>query len=65
MRILIADDETVSREKLRLIMTHFGEVEAFESGAEAFTAYEAAHEAKRFAREDPTVRTVDVLQFCS
>jgi HD-like signal output (HDOD) protein/CheY-like chemotaxis protein len=46
MRILIADDETVSREKLRLIMTHFGEVEAFESGAEAFMAYEAAHEAK-------------------
>jgi HD-like signal output (HDOD) protein/CheY-like chemotaxis protein len=47
MRILIADDEAVSREKLRLIMTHFGEVEAFESGADAFLAYEAAHEEKK------------------
>lgn len=42
MRVLIADDEAVSREKLRLIMTHFGEVDAFESGVETFKAYEAA-----------------------
>lgn len=47
MRILIADDETVSREKLRLIMTHFGEVEAFESGAAAFEAYEKAHKEEK------------------
>ena len=25
----------------------------------------AAHEAKRFARDEPTTRAVDVLQFCS
>ena len=47
MRILIADDETVSREKLRLIMTHFGDAETFESGDEAFKAYEKAHEEKQ------------------
>jgi two-component system chemotaxis response regulator CheY len=43
MRILIADDEAVSREKLRLIMMHFGEAVAVESGAEAVAAFEAAH----------------------
>lgn len=43
MRVLIADDEAVSREKLRLIMAHFGEVDAFESGKDAFEAFEAAH----------------------
>ena len=42
MRILIADDEAVSREKLRLIMTHFGDVEAFESGQDALEAVKAA-----------------------
>ena len=47
MRILIADDETVSREKLRLIMTHFGDAEAFESGDDALKAYEKAHKEKK------------------
>ena len=47
MRILIADDETISREKLRLIMTHFGDAEAVESGDAALKAYEKAHKEKK------------------
>jgi len=35
MKILVVDDEMVSREKMKMIMSHFGECEAVESGADA------------------------------
>lgn len=44
MRILIVDDELVSRKKLEVILSSFGETLAVESGAEALTAFEGAWE---------------------
>lgn len=35
MRILVVDDEMVSREKMKMIMGHFGQCDAVENGADA------------------------------
>jgi len=35
MKILVVDDEMVSREKMKMIMGHFGQCEAVENGADA------------------------------
>jgi two-component system chemotaxis response regulator CheY len=35
MKILVVDDEMVSREKMKMIMSHFGQCEAVENGADA------------------------------
>ncbi len=44
MRILIADDELVSRSKLEKIMSTFGYCEAVASGAQAIEAFKKAWE---------------------
>jgi two-component system chemotaxis response regulator CheY len=42
MKILVVDDEMVSREKLQMLMSHFGECEAVESGADAVEKFVSA-----------------------
>ena len=42
MKILVVDDEMISREKMKMIMSHFGECEAVESGAEAVEKFAGA-----------------------
>ncbi len=42
MKILVVDDEMVSREKMKMIMNHFGECEAVENGAEAVEKFVGA-----------------------
>lgn len=42
MKILVVDDEMISREKMKMIMSHFGECEAVESGAEAVEKFVGA-----------------------
>ena len=42
MKILVVDDEMVSREKMKMIMSHFGECEAVESGADAVEKFVGA-----------------------
>ncbi len=44
MKILVVDDEMVSREKMKMIMGHFGQCEAVENGAEAMEAFAKAWE---------------------
>ena len=44
MRILVVDDEIVSRKKMQIIMEGIGECEAVESGAAALGAFEKAWE---------------------
>lgn len=43
MRILIIDDEMVSRTKLELIMEYFGDCETLENGDEALAVFQNAH----------------------
>ena len=42
MRILVVDDELVSRKKMKKIMTAFGQCVAVENGADALKAFEEA-----------------------
>jgi two-component system, chemotaxis family, chemotaxis protein CheY len=42
MKILVVDDEMVSREKMKMIMSHFGQCDAVENGAEAMEAFAKA-----------------------
>ncbi len=42
MKILVVDDEMVSREKMKMIMGHFGECDAVESGADAMEKFVSA-----------------------
>lgn len=42
MKILVVDDEMVSREKMKMIMSHFGECEAVENGADAVEKFVGA-----------------------
>jgi len=42
MKILVVDDEMVSREKMKMIMSHFGECDAVESGADAVEMFTKA-----------------------
>jgi two-component system, chemotaxis family, chemotaxis protein CheY len=44
MKILVVDDEMVSREKMKMIMSHFGQCEAVENGAQAMEAFAKAWE---------------------
>ena len=44
MRILIVDDEMVSRTKLELIMEYFGDCQTAEHGEEALAAFHEAHQ---------------------
>jgi HD-like signal output (HDOD) protein/DNA-binding NarL/FixJ family response regulator len=44
MRILIIDDEMVSRTKLELIMEYFGDCEALDSGDDALAVFYEAHQ---------------------
>lgn len=44
MKILVADDELVSRKKLEQIVTQIGDCVATETGGEAITAFEHAWE---------------------
>lgn len=44
MKILVVDDELVSRSKMQKIMESFGECEAVTSGAEAVAAFSGAWE---------------------
>jgi putative nucleotidyltransferase with HDIG domain len=44
MKILIADDEKVSRIKLKLIMQNFGECESVDSGKDAVAMFHNAHQ---------------------
>jgi len=44
MKILVVDDELVSRKKMQKIMVNFGECEEVESGSEAITAFKKALE---------------------
>ncbi|MBI9085309.1 MAG: HDOD domain-containing protein [Desulfobacterales bacterium] len=46
MKILIADDEMVSRSKLQTIMSRFGQCKAVAAGTEAIGAFEQAWEAE-------------------
>ena len=39
MKILIADDEPVSRKKMHMILKHFGECQLVETGGEAVSAF--------------------------
>ena len=51
MRILVVDDELVSRKKLQKIMDSFGECEAVDSGKAAIEAVEEAWKTQEsFAR---------------
>ena len=47
MRILIIDDEMVSRTKLELIMEYFGDCETLESGDDALAVFHQAHREKK------------------
>ena len=50
MKILVVDDETVSRTKLKLIMDNFGECDAAENGRQALAMFHKAHQqGKRYA----------------
>jgi len=42
MKILVVDDEMVSREKMKMIMSHFGECVAVENGADAVEKFVGA-----------------------
>jgi two-component system, chemotaxis family, chemotaxis protein CheY len=42
MKILVVDDEMVSREKMKMIMSHFGQCEAVENGADAVEQFVSA-----------------------
>ena len=42
MKIMVVDDEMVSREKMKMIMGHFGECEAVENGADAVEKFVGA-----------------------
>ena len=42
MKILVVDDEMVSREKMKMIMGHFGQCEAVENGADAVEKFVSA-----------------------
>jgi len=44
MKILVVDDEMVSRTKLKLIMDNFGECEAVDNGKEAVAMFHKAHQ---------------------
>jgi two-component system chemotaxis response regulator CheY len=44
MKILVVDDELVSRKKMHKIMEQAGECESYEKGAEAFEAFKNALE---------------------
>jgi len=44
MRILILDDEIVSRTKLTLIMEHFGKCDAVDNGQDAIALFREAHQ---------------------
>ena len=44
MKILVVDDEMVSRTKLTLIMENFGECEAVDNGKDALTLFHKAHQ---------------------
>ncbi len=44
MKILIVDDEMVSRTKLKLIMENFGECEAVDNGKDAVAMFDKAHQ---------------------
>ena len=44
MRILVVDDEMVSRTKLKLIMEHFGQCEVADNGKTALAMFHAAHQ---------------------
>lgn len=44
MKILVVDDELVSRKKMHKIMEQAGECESYETGAEAFEAFKRAME---------------------
>ncbi|MDY6862430.1 MAG: response regulator [Thermodesulfobacteriota bacterium] len=46
MRILVTDDELVSRKKLQKILSSIGECEEVESGSDAITAFKKAWENK-------------------
>ncbi|UCD79656.1 MAG: HDOD domain-containing protein [Desulfobacterales bacterium] len=46
MRILVVDDEMVSRTKLELIMEYFGECQAVDHGEDALAAFYEAHRDK-------------------
>jgi len=43
MKILVVDDELVSRTKLTLIMEHFGDCDTAENGENALALFQAAH----------------------
>jgi len=43
MKILIVDDEIVSRTKLTMIMAHFGDCDAVDNGKDAVALFRAAH----------------------
>lgn len=43
MKILIVDDEIVSRTKLTMIMEHFGDCDAVDNGKDAVALFRAAH----------------------
>jgi HD-like signal output (HDOD) protein/DNA-binding NarL/FixJ family response regulator len=43
MKILIVDDEIVSRTKLTMIMEHFGDCDAVDNGKDAIALFRAAH----------------------
>ena len=45
MRILVVDDDFVSREKLKAILAPYGDVESAEDGEAAVRMFEAAHRA--------------------
>ena len=42
MKILVVDDEMVSREKMKMIMSHFGECDSVENGADALEKFVGA-----------------------
>jgi len=44
MKVLIADDEKVSRIKLKLIMQNFGECESVDNGKDAVAMFHSAHQ---------------------
>ncbi len=44
MRILVVDDDFVSRKKMEVIMQNFGECDSVKNGEEAVTTFRKAHE---------------------
>ena len=44
MKILVVDDEMVSRTKMKLIMENFGECETADNGKDAFARFDKAHQ---------------------